>query len=162
MAKVLIKAGAEIDVPTRDEVRADIHDGWHDYLSAIERQRARGVKPVRIARPGPTPAAGTLFLTDAAPESGYLWNVKILSVQLASAGTVLAYIASSAPSTSGTPRTLIANMGASSANQVTTWSSSQLILYPDEGIYLVATQNISAAFLAAAEVPAEMFYKIYD
>lgn len=160
--KVQIKAGAEIDVPTREEIRGDIHDGWTDYLSALERNRAKGAKPIRIARPGPSPAAGTLFLTDAAPESGYLWNLKLVSVQLASAGTALIYIATSAPSSGSTPLRLIANLSTSNTNQVATWSSSQVILYPDEGLYVSATQNINAVFLAAAEVPAEMFYKIYD
>jgi hypothetical protein len=160
--KVLIKAGAEIDVPTREEVRADIHSGWREYLTELERAKARGIKPIRIARPGPSPAAGTLFMVDAAPESGYLWNLKLVSVQLAAAGTVLVYVASSAPSTSQTLLRLIANMSTSNANQVTTWSSSQLILYPDEGLYVSATQNINAVFVTAAEVPAEMYYKIYD
>lgn len=159
--KVLIKAGAEIDVPTRDEVRQDIHSAWSDYQAQL-REKARGIKPIRIARPGPSPAAGTLFVTDAAPESGYLWNLKLISVQLAAAGTLLTYIASSAPSAGSTPLRLIANNTTSNANQVVTFSSSQVILYPDEGVYLSATQNISAVFLAAAEVPAEMFYKIYD
>jgi len=159
--KVLIKAGAEIDVPTRSEVREDIHGAWRDYQAEL-RQKARGIKPIRIARPGPVTAASTLFLTDAAPESGYLWNLKLVSVQLAAAGTLLTYIASSAPSTSSTPLRLIANNLTSNANQVVTFSSSQVILYPDEGLYLSATQNINAVFLTAAEVPAEMFYKIYD
>jgi hypothetical protein len=160
--KVLIKAGAEIDVPTRDEVRADIHSGWQKYLTELEQAKARGIKPIRIARPGPATAAGTLFMTDAAPESGYLWNLKLIGVQLAAAGTGQVYIASSAPSTSSTPRALIADLNTSKANQVASWSSSQVILYPDEGLYLSFTQNINAVLLTAAEVPAEMYYKIYD
>ena len=159
--KVLIKAGAEIDVPTRSEVREDIHGAWRDYQAEL-RAKARGIKPIRIARPGPAPAAGTLFLTDAAPESGYLWNLKLVGVQLAAAGTLLTYIASSAPGTGATPLRLIANNLTSNANQVASWSSSQVILYPDEGLYLAATQNITAVFVTAAEVPAEMYAKIYD
>jgi hypothetical protein len=160
--KVLIKAGAEIDVPTREEVRADIHSGWRDYLTELERTKARGIKPIRIARPGPATAASTLFVVDAAPESGYLWNLKLVSVQLAAAGTGQLYVASSAPPTGVTPRSLIADLNTSKANQVASWSSSQMILYPDEGLYLSFTQNINAVFVTAAEVPAEMYYKIYD
>jgi len=73
------------------------------------------------------------------------------------------YINSSAPVGGAVPLRLIANMNtATTSAYVTTYSSSQVLLLPDEGIYLNATQNLNSVFLAAAEVPAEMVFKAYD
>jgi hypothetical protein len=162
MAKILIKAGAELDIPTRDELRGDIHGAVADVMAAEserQRARARGFLPIRLYG---QPGGKTTFLLDAVPESGYVFNVKLLSLQLASAGTVLVYIASSTPSTGSTPGRLVGNLSTSSANQVITWSSSQLLLFADEALYLVATQAINVYFLIAMQVPAEMVYKVYD
>lgn len=161
MAAVTLRAGMTLEIPNQKEIAAIVAEEHHRAAEA-EFVKARGIKPVRIARPGPSPAAQTLYVVDAAPESGYLWNVKLISVQLASAGTCLAYIASSAPPTGATPQKAIANMSTSSTTQVATYSGVQALLYPDEGIFLSATQNINAVFISAIEVPAEMFAKIYS
>jgi|SRR5271165_2999584 len=159
MPKVIFQGGMHLEIPNREEIRADMTAA----LDERELSRSRGFKPIRVARPGPVPAASTLFLQDAAPESGYLWNLKLISVQLATNGTCLVYIASSAPSTSSVPLRLIANLSVTTTSAyVVTFSSSQVLLLPDEGIYLNATQNISSVFLTAAEVPAEMAFKAYD
>lgn len=160
MAIVEIRAGAKVDLATRAEMTEDIRAAWRDQLDAQERTVARGVKVIRISAPGPIPAAKTLYIANG-PEPGYLWSVRLLSVQLAAADTVLAYITSSAPGTGATPQRLIANMSTSSANQVVTFTSASCLLNPAESIYLVAAaQNITAFFLAGWEVPAEMAYKI--
>jgi hypothetical protein len=157
--KVLIKAGAEIDVPTRAEVAEDIHAAWRDHFDAQQRARARGIKAIRFSAPGPVPAVSTLFLPDG-PNTGYIWVLRLMSVQLASAGTVLAYITSAAPATSATPQRLIANYSTSSTSQVTTFPSGAAMIYPAESVYLSATTNIAAYFLAMWEVPAEMEYRL--
>ena len=157
--EVLIKAGAVINVPTRDEVRDDLHAGIKEQFDAIERSKARGVKVVRISSPGPSPAAQSVY-TGLGPESGYIWALRLLSVQLASAGTALAYVTSSAPGTSATPQRLAANMSTSNANQVSLFAKGQLMLYPDEALWINATQNITAWFMAGWEVPAEMEFKL--
>ena len=160
MPVVTIQGGAKFEVPNRKEIREDLAAS----LDERERSRARGFKPVRIAQPG----NGTLtqFLGNFGPEQGYVWNLKLLSVQLAATGTVLAYLASSAPSTGATPGRLIGNFGnATGVGLVEKWSSSQILMQPGEGLYLVATgsgANLSEIFLTAAEVPAEMAFKAYD
>ena len=157
MPKITLQGGMHLEVPNREENRADVMS----VMDPRERDRARGFKPIRIALPGPTPAAGTLYIPG--PESGYIWNLKLVSVQLATNGTALIYINSSAPSTSAVPLRLIANMNeATTSAYVTTYSSSQVLLMPDEGIYVNATQNLNSVFLAAAEVPAEMVFRVYD
>jgi hypothetical protein len=157
--KVLIKAGAEIDVPTRAEVAEDIHSAWRASEAHHEMERARGLKWIRASQPGPLPLASTLFLPTG-PDTGYLWTAMLLSVQLASAGTVLAYVTSAAPSTSSTPLRLIWNASTSSANQVTTFGRGAVMLNQAESVYLSATQNITAWLLAGWEVPSEMAWKL--
>jgi hypothetical protein len=158
--KVLIKAGAEIDVPTRDEVRQDIHSAWREQAADAERARARGVKYIRLSAPGPSPAAQTLYIANG-PEVGYIWALRLLSVQLSAADTVLAYVTSSAPSTGSTPQRLIANFSTSGANQVGTFPTAAAMLYGGESVYLsAAAHNITAFHLTAWEVPAEMEWKL--
>jgi hypothetical protein len=160
MARTPIRAGSVIDVPSRDEVREDIGHGIRDHFLMQEATRARGIKYIRLSGPGPSPAAQT-FYVQSGPASGYIWALRMLSVQLSAADTVLAYVTSSAPSTSSTPQRLIANMSTSSANQVSLFATAQAMLYADESVYLSpAAHNITAYYLAAWEVPAEMEWKL--
>lgn len=157
--EVMIKAGAKIETTSPAETRDIVHGAITAEADARERAHARGVKVIRLSAPGPSPAAGTLYIASG-PEAGYMWAVRILSVQLASSGTCLAYIASSAPGTGATPQRLIANMSTSGTSQVATFNSGAALLNPAESIYLSATQNITAYFMAGWEVPAEMAYKL--
>lgn len=160
MARVIIKAGAEIDLPTREEMAADIGTSLREIESERMRARGRGFTPMRIS--GNIGGRST-FLLDATPESGYVWNLKLIALQLVGSGTCVAYIASSAPATGATPQRLIGTgTVANSANQVMTWSSSQVLVYPDESIYLTATSNMNTYFVTAMQMPAEMVYKVYD
>jgi hypothetical protein len=145
------------DVPSRDEIKGDMHDLWEEH----ERRKERTLKWVSVASPGPTPAATSAFI--ALPEAGYSWNLKLISVQLSASDTVQAFIASSAPGTGSTLVRLISNFGAAATSQITTFSSSQVYLRPTEGIYLLAaSHNITATFVTAEEVMAEMSARSYD
>ena len=151
MARTIIKAGGVLDTPSMAELRAE--------FDLRDRQRGRGVKAIRASGIGPSPAAGTLIIPNG-PEAGYIWALRLLSVQLASTGTALAYITSSAPVTSATPQRLVFNGSTSATGQVTTFPAAACMLYSGEGIYLSAYQNISAWFMAGWEVPSEMQWKI--
>lgn len=163
MAKVLIKAGAEIDVPTRDEVAEDLARAVRDEIGgwqAAERTRARGIKHIRIAGIGAQPAAQTLYIPNG-PASGYKWSLRLLSVQISAADTCLAYITSSAPSAGSTPLRLISAFGTSNANQVATFAKGQVMLDSDESVYLsCAAHNINAWFMSAWEAISEMEYRL--
>lgn len=129
-------------------------------LDAWEREQARTQKWVSEAQPNTT--AGGIF-TGILPESGYTWNLKLVSVQLSASATVQAFIVSSAPSSGSTPPRLISNFGAAATSQVTTWSSSQVYLRPDEGLYLLpSTGTINAWFVTAEQAAAERQAKVYD
>jgi hypothetical protein len=90
-----------------------------------------------------------------------VWGVRLLGAQLASAGTMQAWITSdtSTSTTAANSRRLVAS-GASNQYQVFTFNSGACILLPDEGLFMSAGQNITSYFVAAWEVPAEMAWKL--
>lgn len=152
MPAVVIQGGMRVEIPNRDENRADFRQVIDDY----ERSRAKGVKWMEEAIPITTPAT-TFFQTLSQPQPGYVWSLKIVSATLASAGTLVVYKASS----SGDTRRPIANVP-SSTTPVATWSSNQGFMYTTQGIYIVAGQNITALYIAAEQSIAEQMEKIFD
>jgi hypothetical protein len=160
MTKVMIKAGAEIETTSPAETTDIVGRALHFQVTEQEITRARGIKYVRVSGPGPSPAAGTLYIASG-PEVGYIWALRFLSVQLDSADTVLAYVTSSAPTGGATPQRLLASMSTSAANQVTLFATAQAMLYGGESVYLKgAAHNITAFYLGAWEVPSEMEWKL--
>jgi len=165
MAQQMIRGGAPVDIPTPAEV-ADVVDvrarafarEQQAIADARERDRVRTIKPVRAA--GPSAAKAASFFIPG-PDSGYMWNVKLISVQVDAADTVQAFITTAAPATGATPRSLISNFGASATSQVITFSSDQILLNPDEGLWLTAAaHNITAYFITAVEVMAERIAEV--
>lgn len=155
MAEVAIHVGAKFQTATPDEVRQIVQ-----AETAAERQRARGIKAIRVAGIGTQPAAQTLYIPNG-PASGYIWTLRLLSVQISAADTCIAYIASSAPSAGATPQRMITPFGTSNANQYDKFAKGQVMLYPDESIYLsCAAHTINAWFMIAWEAPGEMEYKL--
>lgn len=168
MARQRIQGGAMLDIPSVDEIGTDTAArlaafGAQQRLIADERERqhARGIKNIR--RDVQITAATTRFtnLDGIGPELGYVWGVRLLSAQLASAGTMQAWITSdtSTGTTAANSRRLVMS-NASNQFQVALFNSGACILLPDEGLFLSAGQNITSYFLAAWEVPAEMAWKL--
>ena len=148
--------GGSFFAPSRDEYMAMMRDA----TAAKERERDRTVKWTSQVQPNTT--AGGIY-TGVLPESGYVWNLKLVSVQLSASGTCQAFITSSAPSTGSTPGRLITNFGAAATSQVATWSSSQVYLRPDEGLYLLpSTGTVNFWYVTAEQVMSEMQAKVYD
>jgi hypothetical protein len=165
MAQQMIRGGTPVDIPSTAEIGAEVDQRWRQFYDrqqaiadARERERARTIKPVRAS--GPSAAKAASFFIPG-PDSGYMWNVKLISVQLDSADTVQAFIATAAPGTGATPRSLISKFGASDTTQVVTFSSDQILLNPDEGLWLTAAaHSITAYFVTAIEVMAERIAEV--
>lgn len=139
--------------------RDEFLSGFRDVIEAQERAAAKTLKWWSEA--GPNTTAGGIFIP--LPDSGYDWNLKLISVQLSASGTCQAFIASSAPSTGSTPTRLISNFGASATSQIATWSSSQVYVRRDEGVWLLPSAGtINAWFITAEQAMSEMAYKAYD
>src|SRR5215469_14610681 len=89
MALVQIQAGAKIEIPTRDEIRADTIALW----SAQEREQACGFKQMRlpeVLQGFAASSAITLGNTKGqflGPESGYVWALRRLIVSGMTSGT---------------------------------------------------------------------------
>jgi hypothetical protein len=135
-----------------------------DIMDARERERARGVKWVEFAVPLTTPA--TNHVIGHHPESGFVWSAKIVSVTLASSGTLLVYKVSggdigTGPSAASTLR-LVGQALTSATTQVITWSSNQCYMPPDQTLYLIASQNINSYYVGAEQAIAEQHWKIFD
>ena len=169
MAQQLVRGGAPIDIPSTAEIGDVVAERarqvWVEQSAiaeAREREHARGIKALRRDT-AVVPAATSRFtnLDGIAPSLGYVWAVRLLAAQLASAGTFQAFITSDTDTTKGaaTQRRLVAS-GASNQYQVITFNSGACVLQPDEGLFLVAGQNIISYFVAGWEVPAEMAWKL--
>lgn len=162
LVKTVIKAGAVLDVPNTAEMTDIARQVWREHASedVAERTRARGIKYIRVSGIGPTPAAQTFYIPNG-PEEGYIWALRILSVQLAAADTLLSYITSSAPQAGATPQRLLSPFGTSNANQVALFATAQAMLYGGESVYLsAAAHNITAFYMGAWQVPTEMEWKL--
>ncbi len=160
MAKVLIRAGAEIDVPTRAEVAEDLRSIWEEQReieSARERERLRTMKRVELFIPV-SPAANNVFIGQTVtanegngPELGYIWSVRLVSITLSGTGTLTVYKSSS----SGDTRRPVFYNGTGQPVQVALWSADQLRLRPGEGLYIVGSTTLTAVFMSAWEIAAE-------
>lgn len=159
MPIVDLHGGMRLEIPNRKEI-ADIVRQEREDWAAHQRANMRTMKFMSVATPLNTPAS-THF--HRMPESAYVWNLKLVSVQLSQSDTVQLFIASEVPATGATPVRLISNFGAAATSQVATWSSSQVYVRPGEGLYFVAsTYNLTAFYITAEEAMAEKAAAIYD
>jgi len=152
MPETRIQGGALIEIPSRAENRADVHA----TMDARERELAKTIKWLDITIPPPSPAAASLITPG--PDQGFIWSVRMASVNLASAGTLIAYKVSSGYSSIATTQTdtrrPVGYASTSQTPQVITWTS-QLILQAGWALLLVGGQNISNAYLGVWEVESE-------
>jgi len=89
MPAVRIQAGAEVEIPSRDEIRSDVAAVWE----LQELTKARGVKWMylpEILTGTPASSALTLGITKGqvvGPEQGYIWMITRLVVSGLTSGT---------------------------------------------------------------------------
>lgn len=158
MPGVLIRGGAEIEIPDRSEVRGIMRDELAGLYKARTKKRIEQMFPV------PVPAA-TVFVGPAqsiGPDEGYIWSLKLVSVLLVSAGHLNVYKSTS----TGDRRRPLGSGNATSIGGVNpvsvTWSSDQARLRHSEGLFLEAEQNISQIYLCGWEIAAELEAEVYD
>ena len=146
-----------------DDIKEAI-DSLPDRMAARDdafiRDLVRGVKYVRQAG---SVAGQVTHTTWPGPDSGFAWDLKIVSVTLDAVDSLAAYVGEGANARLigySNPGTATASAG--QAVQVITWSGHQAIIYPDEGLYLTTsgTGNILTVMAASVQVPAEMLGKV--
>jgi hypothetical protein len=165
MAQVTVQGGARWDLPTAAEI-SDVMDQrlaafsqvQQQVADARDREHARTIKPMSAAVTVSAAAQTRYTSLDAVgPSQGYIWAIQIIACQLASAGTLQAFITTDTDTTktAATQRRLVVNGSTSSAYQVATFGKSACLLAADEGLFLNASQNIISYYLAGWEVAAE-------
>lgn len=160
MTAYTIRAGLSIDVPSRDDIAAVTRAELARYDAEL-REKARGIKDLHRDTSLTTPAVSRVTISDSiAPSAGYKWVLRLLGVQLASAGALQAWITSDQNATSGTSRRLVAS-AASNQFQVVTFPAGACVLNEQEGLLIVGAQNILSYFVAGWEAPAERISELY-
>lgn len=156
--KVLIKAGAEIDVPTRDELREDIH-GAVRVQSELERAWVRGVKPMRTSAPW---GSGNAYVSPPVPQ-GYCWVLMLAGVTLGASDQLQVFVNSDNTTITNGQGNIIYGPTTNSAgatfpvSQAATFPKGAVVLFTGDTFSLKAVggQQINRVFWAVIELPAE-------
>lgn len=162
MAVQLIRGGGTIDTLTPSELQAF----WREeqqIQQVREREHLRAVKLMRRDSSLTTPALTRITTNDSiTPASGYVWAVLMVSAQLASSGSLQAFITSDTDTTktAASQRRLVASSNTNNQYQALAIPKNACVLLADEGLFLNASTNIVSYFLSGWEVPAEMQGKL--
>lgn len=149
MTKTLLRAGVEIDIPSKDEIREQVDEALRMRVRERAKKRIELMIPVQ-------PAAATFYAPG--PAEGYVWSLKLVGVNLASAGNCTVYKASS----TGDTRRPLGNQGNVATVQGFTWSADQARLRHGEGLYVTTSTTLTGLYLVSWQVPAELEAEIYD
>lgn len=145
MARVKLDFGAEVDFLTKGEL-----DDSLGKFEELWRSYAEGLKWIR---PSGVLAAATGVVQS--PREGFAWMLTLVSATTSAAATVTVAIGETGEYPVGT-ETL-----AAAGSAVLTWSSRQVILLPDDKLWLGASAGtISHWRVHAIEAPAEQIFKL--
>ena len=147
--------------PTADDIADAV--ALRQAQARADIQQFTAEKPIELTIPV-QPASATFFIgpnqpaATPTPQEGYVWSLKMLSVNLSATGTMNIYKSSS----SGDTRRPLCPTQASNTVQSFTWSSDAARIKHGEGIYIMVSTTITGVYLHAWEVPAEKVAKLYD
>lgn len=160
MAKFTLKANAELDLLTKQELDESLKD-W----DAQQVARLRGTKPVRLALVSGKALGGVLALGgDAgeqlvAPESGYVWSIRHLVIEGLTPGATPDVV-----NILRGPRIIWQLNGNQFAQ---TWGRGEILLHAGETLSYASVGAFAAAGTItvhglAQEDPAQLIGKIYS
>ena len=163
MAIQTIRGGGTIDAVTPAEMH-DFLTQQQEIQQTREREHLRGIKLLRRDSSLTTPAQSRLTTIDSiTPEAGYIWCVLMISAQLASSGSLQAFITSDTSATfatSAVSRRLVASTSTNNQYPALPIPKNACVLLEGEGLLLNASANISSYFLSGWMLPAEMQGKL--
>jgi hypothetical protein len=158
MALQLVRGGAELDIPTREEIAA--------VVSAQLRETYRGVKYMRLPVMSATPSASAVTIGDQAagvigPEQGYAWSLRRVVVDGMTTGTTPDVINMFRNAATGQPPLWQFNGN----NFGYTWGPLEMVLQPGDSLKFVSVGTFAATGVIRVtgelvEVPAEMLPKL--
>ncbi|MFE3776033.1 hypothetical protein [Streptomyces sp. NPDC059122] len=133
--KFRIKAGAEVDFLTKDELNQVLTDQLGPWRG--------GVRYKRI------PYSGTLPMTVDAPESGFVWSVKLISAAFDARSTLRVFTQTPDPSS------LVGHERTEDTQHVARWTDNQLILFGTQPLIVAGSGEAAhvAGLMYVAEVP---------
>ena len=163
MAQVLIRGGETFETSSPGEVREIIREAQLSEAAAL-REELRGVKLLRRDSSLTTPATSRLTTIDSiTPEAGYIWCILMISAQLASSGSLQAFITSDTSATFATTavsRRLVASTSTNNQYPALPIPKNACVLLEGEGLLLNASANIQSYFMSGWMLPAEMQGKL--
>ena len=163
MAQVLIRGGETFETSSPGEVREIIREAQISEAAAL-REELRGVKLLRRDSSLTTPATSRLTTIDSiTPEAGYIWCILMISAQLASSGSLQAFITSDTSATFATTavsRRLVASTSTNNQYPALPIPKNACVLLEGEGLLLNASVNIQSYFMSGWMLPAEMQGKL--
>ncbi|MER5542478.1 hypothetical protein [Streptomyces sp. NPDC002589] len=133
--KFRIKAGAEVDFLTKDELNQVLTDQLGPWKGELRYKRI--------------PYAGELPVTVDAPESGFVWSVKLISAAFDARSTLSVF------AQTGERSSLVGIQREEETDHVIRWQDNQLILFGTQPLIVAGSGEAqrAAGLLYIAEVP---------
>lgn len=161
MAGFELRAGAKIDLLTKDELDGSLGHYWDEALA----ERARGIKPLQFgAAPQAQVSATAGFTIAQAPKEGYVWSLRLLAVSFPSPGNVAEFYRGSDTSTGiPSPNTLTPlASGSSGLVSSASFGKGQLFLRSSDFVVIAAASavTLNSYLMSVVEVPAELIWKV--
>jgi len=162
MPKVHIQGGLAVEIPNREENRADVAA----VMDARELVQARGVKWLRLPEMYGTPANSALTMDEShgvavvGPESGYAWSLRRIIVDGMTTGATPDVLNMYRNSTSGAPLWQF-----NGNNFGYTFGRLEMVLMPGDTLKFASVGTFAATGRIRVsgelvEVPAEMLWKL--
>ena len=163
MVAQVVRGGGTLNIPDSDEIRQIVREAQVAESAAL-REELRGVKLLRRDSSLTTPATSRLTTIDSiTPEAGYIWCILMVSAQLASSGSLQAFITSDTSATFATAavsRRLVASTSTNNQYPALPIPKNACVLLEGEGLLLNSSVNIQSYFLSGWMLPAPMQGKL--
>lgn len=171
MVAQMVRGGGTLDIPTAEEnataAMGHVRSFWSEQEAIQEArdiEKYRGVKLLRRDSALTSPAQTRLTTIDSiTPEAGNIWCILMISAQLASSGSLQAFITSDTSATFATAavqRRLVASTSSNNQYPALPVPKNACILLEGEGLLLNASANILSYFMSGWMLPAEMQGKL--
>ena len=140
----------QIDMLTNKE----LHDSLGHHFDHAIRDWYRGLDFLGAAGAG----NGTNVITLPGPDQGYTWSYKLITAQLAAAGTLSAYPSDNTNVAPIGVNVALANNG--NFESILSWSGNQVVLKDGRNITLMSAVTIVNWRIMVLQVPTEMQGKL--
>jgi hypothetical protein len=162
VARFTLKANAELDLLTQEELRKALGDQWDAEQAAFGRAKkymeAGGAPPGGPATVGPN--AG--FVIPESPNSGYVWACRSMGFVLSVAAILLVWKVADPTNTNPNSYVKLLGRGTSNANQPFQFSNIQALVKEGEFI-AVSTQGASTLvswWMAFEQTPEQSMWRL--